>query len=210
MTTTTAASTTNTIPQTIWLLRHSIREDLNQRPESDCSITNEGVALAQSRADIIAQKIVALSNGAAEPVFDCVYVSPYKRTLETTYAVLSRVESRTAIQIDSRVAETLTDYYGNCRGVQLPLPLALFLSANGIQLPETLEQVQARIRSLVYELLSLDFRNALICTHAGVLSELVRAFVPSYDVDSLGRGYCSCVALRYDEKKCKWAVADTF
>jgi broad specificity phosphatase PhoE len=196
------------ISKTIFLLRHSIRTDLNQQPESDCSITNEGIALAQSRGELIASKL------HGRKTFDCVYVSPYKRTIETAYAALAGMyganstEEMPNIQIDSRISETITTYYDNFRGVVIPLPLALYLRANGIVMPETLEQVQSRIALFVTELNATEFRSALVCTHAGVLSELVNTFVPG--TGPLKTAYCSCVVLRFNTDDGVWVVAESF
>lgn len=161
--------------------------------------------MAQSRGELIASKL--------NSSFDFVFVSPYKRTIETTYAALAgfcggNAEKMPQVQIDSRIAETITTYYDNFRGVVLPLPLALYLRANNIVMPETLADVQKRIGSFVDELNLVDFRNVLVCTHAGVLSELVNTFVPG--TGPLKTAYCSCVVLRFNTDDGVWVVAESF
>jgi broad specificity phosphatase PhoE len=165
----------------IWLMRHSIRSDGGHFPESNCSITQEGIVLACDTARTLAVKV---------PLLNHVFTSPFAHTLETANAITTTAFKQTPVQVTCDLAETLTFRHNNYHNTAIPLKLTEHLAQNGITYPETDEHVKERCEHLLSRLYTLDFTDVLIVSHAGLLQVLMSLLCSG---KSVALGYCDFI-----------------
>lgn len=176
----------------IWLVRHSIREDSltnNVASESDCSITAEGVNLAESIAKQLSSK--QIKN---------IYSSPYKRAIQTAYVMSCQLNLKNII-ITPLASEVITSFSKETGTVSLPPAMEYYFKANNITFPEKMENIQNRCKELLDDLKNKE--DALIITHGGFINETIRLLYPKYiyeqtNIPALYKpAYCDYVCFEY-------------
>ncbi len=175
----------------VWIMRHSVRADQGNAPESDCSITQTGMHLAISRAMYLNSKTTKLNH---------IFSSPFARARETAQIVQTQFEGKPKIEITCDLAETLTEAHNNHINTTIPKVLVNLLLENGIVCPEPSEHVVQRCRAFIVKLKELKFTDVLIVSHAGLIQELVHEMTGM----NCNLGYCDmvCVSLQGD----KWVL----
>ena len=195
----------------IWFVRHSIRSDSigseKSPPESDCYITDEGVVLAIKTADLLKEKINKL---------DKIYSSPYRRTLQTSYSILS-IFPKTEMHVLPELSEMITVSCKNHKHAKVPLSLTAYLNAYGVNYPEKSEHVIDRCTRLLKILEDEQFENIILVSHGGIINTLIKMIIPDYKFNNnlapnvyLPK-YCDYVAFEFceDKEHVKWTFCES-
>ncbi len=183
----------------IWLVRHSIRQDATTHipKETDCSITSEGLFLAKKIAGEI-QKLHVNK-------IDKIYCSPYRRTIETSYAFASVVQNP-PLEISHLISEVISADYTNNDIQKLPQYLTNYLTSSGITYPETNHSVNKRCTDFLNKMQHDTInKNSVIITHGGIINKIINILYPNYKfVDTPSPSdyvphYCDYVGLELHE-----------
>jgi broad specificity phosphatase PhoE len=193
----------------IWFVRHSIRADAGNKvspPETDCSITDEGVKLAVSKAELLKPKISKVGK------LNRIYSSPYTRTLETSYALLS-VFKATELHIVPELSEMITVSYKNHKEAQVPLALLTYINAYHVNYPEQTKHVVHRCKRVLDMLEKEDFENVILVTHGGIMNTLIKMIMPEYNYENNSKPdeyvprYCDHATFEFVDNK--WVLYDS-
>ena len=177
----------------VWIMRHSIRTDNCVGPESNCSITPEGVDLAIKQASILSTKITTLNQ---------ICTSPFKRTVQTSEAVQTQFKN-TPIALSFDLAETLTVHHNNYRH-NIPSDFVNYLRENGITFPESDQHIKERCQHLIDFLIKETYENVLLVSHAGLINVLSSLLHPGINYWA---GYCSYIAFEW--RKDHWHYVES-
>ena len=161
------------------LLRHSVRQDKNKTPESDCSITEEGISLAQS----VGRELRARTGEQTVKIF----CSPYRRTVETSFAIAGAFETK-SFEVLPELAETLLVEFNNVDNISLPPSLSCYLTANGIPVPEPMANFTSRMQRFIDRMEQENVENVIAVTHRGPLERLASTIVDDWRHSYVG--YC--------------------
>ncbi len=200
---------------TIWLIRHSVREDRKNTQgisETDCSISEEGVKLAEETGHNLSKQIKTV---------DKIYVSPFKRTIETGYILASKFkDTATTLEISCDISEVLIEYYMQHMDIKLPDHLKKLLESKGISMPEPKDKVFKRCKDFIDSLNvpSKSNSNLLVVTHGGVINIILKQLFPAYSFDIETRctpdkyipRYCDYVAVQFLEDKWRVVTSNWF
>lgn len=217
-------TTTNKKYPTIWLIRHSIREDrktTNGVSETDCSISEEGVKLAEGVANNLKK---LLDSGS--PV-DKIYMSPYKRTLETGYIIASKFP-HIRMEISPLISEVIINH-SQPMDIRVPHILNSLLQSNGVALLESKDGIFKRCREFIDKVNAdgssnvkkeddnNNNNNILVVTHGGIINVILMMLFDWYKFNlDVGRPHdqyvpkcCDYVAVQYDEEGKKWKLVES-
>ena len=155
------------------IMRHSIRvtED-----ENNCSITEKGIYLARNKCLLLndIEKIIT---------------SPFNRARQTTDAINSVIP--TSVEIDYNLCETFSDIYGNSNKYKgLSKEFIEELNNNGVNMPESREQIIERCNKIIERVNSCNEKSILLISHWGLINMLIK--VLGYNQDFRGN-YCECI-----------------
>ena len=170
-------------------MRHSTRADGGHFPESNCSLSEEGKQLALQRGAVLASKMSGL---------DCIYVSPFERTLETAQIVHSHFKS-CKLKVTYDLAETLTVGHNNYQNITLSDQFREELkSKGGIALPESDSHIKERCLHLIAQLNATPFENVLLISHAGLVQVFASLLSPGA---ACNLGYCDVACFEQQQEK---------
>ncbi len=188
----------------IFIMRHSIREDGGMLPESDCSLSAEGFALATRTGQMLAAKIGC---------FDMIFASPYKRTQQTSKLVRDKLQctedKKCEIKTRLELAETHTMHHNNWKNTKIPPALTQLLADAGIHQPEPDSHVEARCLSLIKELVQdANLGDVLLVSHAGLILEFVSLLCAPNKPPPLKVSYCDVYCFERNDDLQTWHLVN--
>ena len=195
----------------LWLVRHSIREDLEKSSTttSDCSITNDGVDLAVKTGEEICKmtKILPITT---------LYTSPYLRAIQTTMAISTQITAPIQlcphlsefVYLDSNTSEPMNPNLIPSK------PLKTYLKGSNIDFPETEDHFNQRVAEFLdsFKYPFLKDQNILAVTHGSVFNAIVKHIWPEYIYNQFGTpdkyipGYCDYIGISWDILNSKWEL----
>lgn len=198
---------------TIWLVRHSIREDRKTTQaisETDCNISEDGIKLAENTAHILSKQVKE---------FTKIYSSPFRRTLETSYIISTKFKN-VPIEISKNISEVIIDYFMEHMDIKLPIVLKKYLDSNNITVPESKENIFNRCKNFIDSINKSDDYNKdlLVVTHGGVINVIIKQLFPEYNFNIENRippdkyvpKYCDYIAIKFDNSKWKIISSNWF
>jgi broad specificity phosphatase PhoE len=144
------------------IVRHSIRKNLT---DLNCGISSDGVTL-------IKEKMKEIEKYIETP--DAIYVSPYHRTIETSYCMYSNNCTRI---IDNDIRETLLEkkYIVNEQH-----PLAIYLN---IIEEESWDDIKERCVKFFEKIANSCYENIVVVTHGGIVNVMLSLIDENYEFD---------------------------
>jgi len=197
----------------IWLIRHSLREDRKTTTavsETDCSISEEGVKLAEDLATNL-KKLLDTK------VVDKIYISPYKRTLETSYIIASKFPD-VKLEISPLISEVIVNYPLQHMDIRVPQILNKLLHSNNITMPEQKEHVFKRCSAFIDTVNTTCDNSVLVVTHGGIINIILSTLFEWYKFNILERcapdkytpKCCDYVAIQYDGNSWQLVTSNWF
>jgi broad specificity phosphatase PhoE len=129
-----------------------------------------------------------------------IYVSPYSRTLSTAVRVRKSLP-RTDLIIENLLAEYQSSSAHCINLYPEGLPTDYHGDDTGFSYPETEDQLQNRIRFILYKLMDKNDQDILLVTHAGILQavyDIIRKDNPEFKLDMDRIGYLASISFDYD------------